>query len=79
MGHARAISIPAYDPIRIVISKQNRSGRIRRIDRKGQGTVALTEIAVSDRCGVNVVTRDLVRSIDLISQSRGCVRDGEFT
>ena len=47
MSYAGTISISAYDLIQIVIAKQNRSGRTGRIDRKGEGAVARTEIAVS--------------------------------
>ena len=47
MSNAGGISPPAYHPVRIVISKQNRSSGIGRIDRIGKGAIAITEIAVS--------------------------------
>jgi len=60
MSYGGTIRISAYDPIGIVISKQDRSGRIGRIDRKGEGAVASTEIAMRGSDRVHIVTDDLL-------------------
>ena len=36
MSYSRGISVSAYDPIRVVVAKQNRARRARRVDWKGQ-------------------------------------------
>ena len=60
MSYAGCICVSPYDPIQIVICKQDRSGRTGRIDREGEGAVAITEIAVSDSGGIYIITNGLL-------------------
>ena len=75
MSQPRAIGISAHGPILIVISKENRSRRTRRVDWKCQRAIAIPGKTVVDPCAIRIITNHLVRSVKLIGPAEGHVRD----
>jgi len=75
MSQPRAIGISAHSPILIVISKENRSRRIRRVDWKCQRAIAIPGKTVVNPCAIRIITNHLVRSVQLIGPAEGHVRD----
>ncbi len=78
MSESRTVGESAYDGVIVVVPEDNGPGRSRGIDRRHDGAIAIAIVTVRDAIDIDVITRRLVRAINLISQSHRGVWDGEL-
>src|SRR5215510_3528435 len=77
VGCAPRVRIAAYDLILVVIAKNDRARRARRLTRRVNSTVRIAVVSVSHPRGVYVIATARVRPINLIRQSRRRIRHHE--
>src|SRR5713101_3995045 len=78
MGYPAAVAVSAYHPVAVIVSKDDRPGRSRGIDRSIDRPIAIPEIAVGDEGAVVKKAAHLVRRVNLFGKTRGRSRHREL-